>query len=265
MVHARKHVTLIGTQESGHDLRPKSKEDARELQLLRLRHGALLKDYFWQDGMQVALSTMAVSPHLPQTVASEPESSDAGLVRAARAGDRRACFAIWSKYAALVKRLVWRFLGPGPDYADVCQEVFLRIFKRLGELREPAALNGFVVSVTLGVARNEARRRRIRAIVGLVPEDVLPAAADFPGQGEAREAARALYLLLRTLSAEDRSLFVARFVEKMELAEVAAAHGMSLSTGKRRLARLVTRVNARLESSPVLMEYVGTLGQGRDP
>jgi len=214
--------------------------------------------------MEVDLSTMVVSPQLDQAAASAPDSSDAGLVRAARAGDRRACFAIWSKYAALVQRLVWRFLGPGPDYADVCQEVFLRLFKRLDELREPAALQGFVVSVTLGVARNESRRRRIRAIVGLVPEDVLSAAPGLPAQDEAREAARALYRLLGTLSAEDRSLFVARFVEKMELTEVAAAHGMSVSTAKRRLARLVARVNARLESSPVLMEYVGPLGQGRD-
>jgi DNA-directed RNA polymerase specialized sigma24 family protein len=82
------------------------------------------------------------------------------------------------------------------------------------------------------------------------------------GQGEAREAARALYGMLDTLSAEDRSLFIARFVEKMEMAEVAAAHTMSLSTAKRRLARLMTRVNARVQASPVLMEYMGSIGQG---
>jgi len=227
-------------------------------------HRVVLKTHFRQDGMQVALSTMVASPPFPETPVSAPDSSDAALVRAARAGDRHACFAIWSKYAALVQRLARRFLGPGPDYADICQESFLRIFKRLDELREPAALRGFVVSVTLGVARNEVRRRRIRAIVGLVPEEVLPAAPELPGQGEAREATRALYQLLGTLSAEDRSLFVARFVEKMELAEVAAAHAMSPSTAKRRLARLVARVNTRLQSSPVLMEYVGPLGQGRD-
>jgi len=107
--------------------------------------------------MGIALSTMVVSPPLPEPAVSELDASDAGLVRAARVGDRRACFAIWSKYAALVQRLVRRFLGPGPDYADVCQEVFLRIFKRLDELREPAALRGFVVSIALGVARNESR------------------------------------------------------------------------------------------------------------
>jgi RNA polymerase sigma-70 factor (ECF subfamily) len=187
---------------------------------------------------------------------------DVGLVRAARAGDRRAHFVIWSRYATMVRRLVQRFLGPGPDYQDVCQEAFLRIFNRLGELREPAALQGFVASITLGVARNESRRRRIRAIVGLVPDEVMMPGPTSPGQGEAREAARALYKMLDTLSPEDRSLFVARFAEKMELAEVAAVHGMSLSTAKRRLARLVARVNARVQASPVLREYVGALAQG---
>jgi RNA polymerase sigma-70 factor (ECF subfamily) len=214
--------------------------------------------------MGIALSTMVVSPPLPEPAVPELDASDAGLVRAARAGDRRACFAIWSKYAALVRRLVWRFFGPGPDCADVCQEAFLRIFKRLDELREPAALRGFVVGIALGVARNESRRRRIRAIVGLVPDDVFPAAPTPPGQDEAREAARALYRLLGTLSAEDRSLFVTRFIEKMELTEIAAAHAISPSTAKRRLARLVARVNTRLQSNPVLMAYVGPLGHGRD-
>jgi RNA polymerase sigma-70 factor (ECF subfamily) len=147
----------------------------------------------------------------------------------------------------------------------VCQEVFLRIFRRIGEIRDPEALQGFVVSVTLGVARNEVRRRRIRSIVGLLPEEALPEPAGFPPPGEAREATRALYRMLGALSAEDRSLFVARFIEKMELAEVAAAHAMSLSTTKRRLARLVARVNARVGASPVLREYVDRIGSGGRP
>jgi RNA polymerase sigma-70 factor, ECF subfamily len=205
---------------------------------------------------------MAASMDLPTAVQAESDSADTDLVCAALAGDRRACYAIWSKYAALVQRLVRRFLGPGPDYQDICQEVFLRIFKRLRQVRDPAALQGFVVSVTLGVSRNEARRRRIRAIVGLMPDEPFSDMGTSAGQSEAREAARALYGMLDTLSAEDRSLFVTRFVEKMEIAEVAAVHVISLSTAKRRLARLMTRVNARVQASPVLMEYMGSIGQG---
>ena len=215
--------------------------------------------------MLVAHLTMAAPTPPCVPAPAESESAGATLVRAVRAGDRRACFFLWSRYANLVERLVRRFLGPGPDDQDVCQEAFLRIFKRMGELRDPAALPGFVVSVTLGVARNEARRRRIRSIVGLVPEEALPGSLVSPSPGEAREALRALYRMLGTLSAEDRSLFVARFIEQMELAEVAAAHAMSLSTAKRRLARLIARVNARVEASPVLREYADGIGRGGGP
>jgi RNA polymerase sigma-70 factor (ECF subfamily) len=185
----------------------------------------------------------------------------ARLVRAARAGDSRACREIWQSHAALVQRLVRRFFGPGPDLADVCQEAFLRVFRRLDELREPAALPGFVAGITLGVARNEARRRRIRALVGLAaPEDLSSLASADSDSGESREAVRALYRMLDQMSAEDRSLFVARYIEKMELTEVAAAHELSVSTLKRRLSRLALRVNTRLKSEPALVAYAGLLG-----
>jgi RNA polymerase sigma factor (sigma-70 family) len=199
-------------------------------------------------------------PNLSAVGAAAP--TDADLVLAVRAGDAHACFLLWSRYAGTVQRLVGRFLGPGPDHQDVCQEVFLRIFKRIREVQQPAALFGFVASVALGVARNETRRRRIRAIVGLVPEEQLPPMTVAAAAGEVREAVRALYQMLDSLSAQDRSLFVARFVEKMELTQVAAAHAMSLSTAKRRLARLAERVNAHVQASPALREYLDGSGRG---
>lgn len=199
-------------------------------------------------------------PNLSAVDAAAP--TDAELVLAVRAGDARACFLLWSRYAGTVQRLVRRFFGPGPDCQDVCQEIFLRIFKRIREVKQPAALSGFVVSVALGVARNEARRRRIRTIVGLVPPEQLPPMATVATSGEAREAVRALYQMLDSLGAHERSLFIARFVEKLELTQVAAVHGTSLSTTKRRLRRLAERVNARVQASPVLREYLGRSGRG---
>jgi RNA polymerase sigma-70 factor, ECF subfamily len=212
--------------------------------------------------MEAALLHM-ISPSPSSSLGpGHPGSGDEALVLAARAGDRRACQGIWEKYSGLVQRLVKRFFGPGPDHPDVCQEVFLRLFKRLNELREPAALPGFIVSIALGVARNEVRRRRIRAIVGLNPTDELPLIVTPGLSSEAREAVRALYRVLDQLGAEDRSLFVARYVEKMEMTEVASAHGISLSTAKRRIARLAQRVDARIKSEPALAEYSGQLTQG---
>jgi RNA polymerase sigma-70 factor, ECF subfamily len=212
--------------------------------------------------MEAVLRHMISPSASPPLGPGHPGSGDEALVLAARAGDRRACQGIWEKHTGLVQRLVRRFFGPGPDHPDVCQEVFLRLFKRLDELRDPAALTGFIVSITLGVARNEVRRRRIRAIVGLSPTDELPLIVTPGLSTEARESVRALYRVLDQLGAEDRSLFVARFVEKMEMTEVASAHGISLSTAKRRIARLAQRVEARIKSEPALAEYGGQLTLG---
>jgi RNA polymerase sigma-70 factor (ECF subfamily) len=235
--------------------------DCTYLRLLQLGSIAAGTD-LRQDGIEAVLGPMVRSPFPSQVASDEPDGGNGSLVRAARGGDRRACQAIWEKYAPLVQRLVRRFFGPGPDHPDVCQEAFMRVFKRLDELREPAALPGFIIGVTLGVARNEARRRRIRAIVGLNSTDEWPAAVVSGAADEAREAVRALYRLLDSLGAEDRSLFVARYVEKMEMTDVAAAHRMSLSTIKRRLARLAQRVDSRMKSEPALAQYVGLLSQG---
>jgi len=232
------------------------------LGLLRLGDGVAPRRHFGQDGLQTVFRSMARPPVSSQLPSGDPEGGDGLLVLAARAGDPRACRAIWAKYASLVQRLVRRFFGPGPDHPDVCQEAFLRVFKRLYEIREPAALPGFIVSVTLGVARNESRRRHIRAIVGLNATDEWPAVVAPGGADEAREAVRSLYHLLDSLGAEDRSLFVARYIEKMEMTDVAAAHRLSLSTVKRRIARLASRVDSRMKSEPALAQYVGLLGQG---
>jgi len=46
------------------------------------------------------------------------------------------------------------------------------------------------------------------------------------------------------------------------MTEVAALHGLSLSTVKRRLVRLALRVDSRMKSEPALVQYVGLLSQG---
>jgi RNA polymerase sigma-70 factor (ECF subfamily) len=194
-----------------------------------------------------------------------PPVGDRPLVRAAIAGDRQACHAIWRKYAPLVQRVVRRFFGPGPDLPDVCQEAFLRIFRRMREVRDPDALAGFILSVTLGVARNEARRRKVRAILGLRPTQELPLVADDGRKHAAREEVVALYRLLDTLSIGDRSLFVARYVEKLEVSEVASLHNISLSTAKRRLRRVAENIDHRMQSEPALQDYVGRLRERVSP
>jgi RNA polymerase sigma-70 factor (ECF subfamily) len=186
--------------------------------------------------------------------------TDAELVAALRAGSSRAQTVAWSELGPMVRRLVARFFGPGTETSDLSQEVFLRFFRRIDELRDPASLRGFVVGICLGVARNELRRARVRRWVGLTSRGDVP---EVPASGadlEARDAVRRFYEILERVSAEDRSLYVARFLEKMEIAEIAAAHDMSFGTTKRRVARAIERIGRRVARDPALAAYLDGAG-----
>ena len=70
---------------------------------------------------------------------------------------------------------------------------------------------------------------------------------------DAREALARFYKILDRVNATDRAAFVLRFMEGLELTEVAAALKLSLATTKRRLARVWARVLLLVERDPVLV------------
>lgn len=183
-------------------------------------------------------------------------ADDATLVAALQARDQRAYAQAWTELGPMVRRLVARFFGPGAEPLDLSQEVFVRFFRRIDELRNPEGLRGFLAGICLGVARNEARRMRVRRWVSLTPAGDLPEVAVSGSDMEARQAMRSLYAALNRANALDRSLYVARYLEKMEVEEVARAHDLSFGTAKRRLARATTRLNRILERDAALVAYL---------
>ena len=195
-----------------------------------------------------------------------PARDDTALAVALRARDRGAAVQAWVRFSPLVLGVLGRFFGPGPggnDRQDLCQEVFLRFFARIDELRDPGALRGFLMGICLGVAQNELRRLRVRRWIRLTPVGELP---EVPGPGldpEAREAVGRFYRLLERVGVEDRTLFLTRYVEKMEIAELASVLGLPLSTAKRRLARATRRISAKMSRDPALARYVRNLLSGQ--
>jgi RNA polymerase sigma-70 factor (ECF subfamily) len=178
------------------------------------------------------------------------------------AREREAPAQAWTRLSPLVLRLLRRYFGPGPDRQDLCQEVFLRFFTRIDELRDRNALRSFLIGICLGVAQNELRRAKVRRWIFLTQSGDLPDAPINSVNPEAREATERVYKILAGVNAEDRTLFVTRYVEKMELTEIAAAIGRPLSTTKRRLARATRRIAARMGGDPALAEYVQGMGGG---
>jgi RNA polymerase sigma factor (sigma-70 family) len=89
----------------------------------------------------------------------------ADLVAGARNGDRQAWDALVERYAPLIWSICRRYGISGPAAEDVGQHVWLHLVESLNDLRDPAALPGWISTTT----RRECCR--IRRVQGLVADD----------------------------------------------------------------------------------------------
>jgi len=156
----------------------------------------------------------------------------------------------------MVFRVLRRTLGPDELLDDLAQEVFLCVFRKLPELREPQALKAFIISTTVLTARAELRRRRTRRAFALFDNRPSIALEVTARELEAREALRRFDDILNRLNARDRHAFVLRFIEAKEVIAVASALRVSLSTTKRCIARSWARIAFLAQRDPLLVDYI---------
>src|ERR1700712_5477552 len=132
-------------------------------------------------------------------------------VEAARSGDRGAWNWLVDRYAPLVVGAPARSRLPAEDTADVSQSVWLILVEHLGDVREPRALPGWIVTTT----RNEALRllkTRKRTVTvdpqtGLAAEES-PDAVSVDNDILRAEQQQALRDALRELRPQHRDLLV---------------------------------------------------------
>src|SRR5438552_3794126 len=103
---------------------------------------------------------------------------DAALVAALRHGEPHARLTLVDRYGKYIERLVAGALGVDGDLADVVNDVFVAVFERVHQVRDPGALRGWLGSLAVFTARGHIRkRRRWRWIRFLAPQDVPDVAA----------------------------------------------------------------------------------------
>lgn len=204
-------------------------------------------------------TTETATALVPQPACPPPGTAadaDAALATALCEGRGGAARQAWTQLEPLVRATLGRrYPNLAFCHQDLRQEVFLRLYARIGELRDRRALRAFVVSLCMGVAQNELRRIAVRRIeVPIEAHDCERHGREAPI--EAREAIARLDEVLARSDAQDRALFVARHVEKRHVEDIAASSGWSVGATKRRLARATRRVGQRLRRAPALADYV---------
>jgi RNA polymerase sigma-70 factor (ECF subfamily) len=197
-------------------------------------------------------------PTRPGGARLEPTVDDVALARAGMLGQAWAHREMWYRFAPMVFAFLRRALGARHDHEDLLQEVFLRVFHRLGTLENPAALRSFVYSFAIRVTREELRRHRIRGrLAALFPTsfgDTFVPHDDF----ESRELLQRIQGALDDLPGRRRAIFVLRRFDGMELAEIAASLDLSLATVKRDLEKANAQIARAIHRDGRLCEVLQT-------
>ena len=184
---------------------------------------------------------------------------DAALVKALRANHPGAKAVLFDRYAEHVERVVTHVLGFDAELGDVVHDVFVGAFGALHTLQDPSALRPWLSRVAALTARKTLRTRSRRAWLRLFTNAAQERRWEPSGLGsdpEARRALRESYALLDELPVDERIAFALRFIDGMELGEVAAACHVSLATVKRRLRRAERRFFSGATQRPVLVEWM---------
>jgi RNA polymerase sigma factor (sigma-70 family) len=166
---------------------------------------------------------------------------EAALVLAAQAGDRAAFSEIVRRREAWVRGLMRRMSGNAAEADDLAQEIFLRAWKRLHALKEPAAFAGWLrrLAVHLFIdVKRVAREAASEVADDVVSEAVTPDRA----AGARIDLERAMALL----HPAERLCITLNLGEGLSHGEVAATVGLPLGTVKSHILRGTTRLRKLL-------------------
>ncbi|MBX6360194.1 RNA polymerase sigma factor [Pseudacidobacterium ailaaui] len=137
---------------------------------------------------------------------------------------------------------------------NLTQDCFLRAYMARDRFRGDCSLSTWLMKIATNLLRDHLRSRKMRfwtrtresALDPMDVSDWLPDERSSPEESlTARAQVRAVWDAVDRLPAKQRSVFVLRFVEEMELKEIAEVTGMNQSTVKTHLYRALAAVRAK--------------------
>jgi RNA polymerase sigma-70 factor (ECF subfamily) len=175
---------------------------------------------------------------------------DFELIQRARAGDGAAFNQVVVAYRKRILGTIARLISRPEDVEDVGQEVFLRLYFSLDQLRSAEVFEPWLYRLTANAAYDYLRKRRRRMesrMADLSEQQVLVADALAGGkadrdEGQRRRVRETVDELLDRVSAEDRVLLMLKEVEGLSLKELGKIYHVKENALKVRLFRARQRV-----------------------
>jgi len=187
------------------------------------------------------------------------------LIRRAQAGDSAAFNEIVLAYRKRILGTITRLIARSEDVEDVAQEVFLRLYFSLDQLRTAEVFEPWLYRLTVNAAYDYLRKQRRRQefrMSDLSEQQVLMADAVAGGKAELedqhqKKIRESVDSLLGAVSEADRILLIMKEVEGLSLKELEKIYKVNENALKVRLFR------ARQRVLKAFGKREGSTGEGR--
>jgi len=172
------------------------------------------------------------------------------LIERARAGDSAAFNDIVIAYRKRILGTIARAIGRPEDVEDVAQEVFVRLYFSLDQLRAAEVFEPWLYRLTVNASYDylrRAKRRNESRMADLSEQQVLMADSRAGSRQESEERHKSqtrefMNALFEHVSEEDRLLLTLKEVEGLSLRELEAVYSVNENALKVRLFRARQRV-----------------------
>ena len=161
-------------------------------------------------------------------------------------------------YKGKVLRFVAFSLGDRDAAESITHDCLLKAHATRAQFRGDCSVSTWLMRIAFNLVRDHTKSLKFRfwktvAASSVDVEDLsqyVPSGASSPEvQLLAREKVQMIQVALKKITPRQRSVFVMRFVEEMELGEIAEATGMPVSTVKTHLYRAVAEIRSKFGAS----------------
>ncbi|MEM9532182.1 MAG: sigma-70 family RNA polymerase sigma factor [Pseudomonadota bacterium] len=174
-------------------------------------------------------------------------SDDQTIVRRALDGQPGAFDLLVSRHERLVWHIVLRMTGSEADAADLVQEVFLCVFRKLAQYRFDASLATWIGRIAYSVAVRFLERKRPTA-ANLDLDELAGSEAEPHRLAERSDAQATVELALEALPPVPRTIVSLYHLRGLDLAEIARLTDLPVGTVKSHLHRARRRMRQLLET-----------------
>jgi RNA polymerase sigma factor (sigma-70 family) len=205
-------------------------------------------------------SAQASAPHEAPVQVDKLPNYDLILQCQVDARPNRAAFSeLMRRHQSHVEKVLYHLAPDWQDRSDLCQEVWIRVYRNLGKLQDPVKFKGWLSRIATNLFYDELRKRKrnapplsLDAPLSLDDGEVdWEIASDLPGPDEnltTQEFHEQLQAAIADLPEAFRTTIVLREIQGLSYEEIAEMTGVNLGTVKSRIARARSRLQEQLQS-----------------